>query len=90
MEWIKQYFKVETQDLEMLNNVEHYIEKGSAVYFAVEEDKTIDACMVIPRGNNVWEICKLAADKHCRGKGAGCAVLKACINYEKEHGAKKL
>lgn len=38
----------------------------------------------------IWEICKLATDEHYRGNGAGSAVLKACMDYAKEHGAKKL
>lgn len=46
--------------------------------------------MVVPRDGQVWEICKFATDEHYMGKGAGSAVLKACMNYAKEHGANKL
>lgn len=88
--WIKKYFKEEPQDVKMLNEVETLLEKGAAVYFAVEQDKAIATCMVVPRDGQVWEICKLATDEHCMGKGAGSAVLTACMNYAKEHGAKKL
>lgn len=88
--WIKKYFKVEPQDVEMLNEVESFLAKGAAVYFAVEQNKAIATCMVVPRDDNVWEICKLATDEHYRGKGAGSAVLQACINYAKEHGAEKM
>lgn len=88
--WIKKYFKVEPQDVEMLNDAESLIKKGAAVYFAVEQDKAIAVCMVIPRDGQIWEICKLATDEHYIGKGAGSAVLKACMDYAKEHGAKKL
>ena len=88
--WIKKYFKVEPQDIEMLNNVETYLEKGAEVYFAVEQDKVIAACMIVPRENQVWEICKLATDERYMGKGAGSAVLKACMDYAKEQGARKL
>lgn len=88
--WIKKYFKVEPQDVEMLNNVEDFIAKGAVVYFAVEEDKAIAACMAVPRENQVWEICKLATDERYMGKGAGSAVLKACMDYAKEQNAEKL
>ena len=88
--WIKKYFKVESQDVKMLNNVEDLLAKGAAIYFAVEQDKAIAACMVVPRGRQVWEICKLATDEHYMGKGAGSAVLTACMDYAKEHDAKKL
>ncbi|MCM1425177.1 MAG: GNAT family N-acetyltransferase [Eubacterium sp.] len=88
--WIKKYFKVEPQDVKMLNNIEDFLIKGAAVYFAVEQDKAIATCMVVPRNGHVWEICKLATDEQYMGKGAGSAVLKACMDYAKEHGAKKL
>lgn len=88
--WIKKYFKVEAQDVKMLNEVEDFLAKGAAVYFAVEQDKVIATCIVVPIDGQVWEICKLATDEHYMGKGAGSAVLKASMNYAKEHGAKKL
>lgn len=88
--WIKKYFKVEPQDVEMLNNIENFLVKGAMVYFAVEQDKAIATCMVMPRENQVWEICKLATDEHYMGRGAGSAVLTACMNYAKDHGAVKL
>lgn len=88
--WLKKYFKVEPQDTEMLNGVEDLIAKGAAVYFAVEQDRAVATCMVVPRDGNVWEICKLATDERCMGKGAGSAVLRACMDHAKAHGAKKL
>lgn len=88
--WIKKYFKVEPQDVEMLNDIEDYIKEGAAVYFAEQQGKVIATCMVIPRTHQVWEICKLATDERYMGRGAGSAVLKACIEYAKEHKAKKL
>ena len=74
----------------MLNDIEDLITKGAAVYFAVEQEKAIATCMVVPRNNQVWELCKLATDEHYMGKGAGSAVLKSCMDYAKKHGAKKL
>lgn len=88
--WIKKYFKVEPQDIKMLNDIEDFLANGAAVYFAIEHDKAIATCMVVPRDGQIWEICKLATDEHYMGKGAGSAVLKACMDYAKEHGANKL
>ena len=36
--WIKKYFRVEPQDIKMLNEVESFLTKGAAVYFAVEHE----------------------------------------------------
>ena len=51
--WIKKYFKVEPQDIEMLNDVENFLVKGAMVYFAVEQDKAIATCMVVPRKSSM-------------------------------------
>lgn len=88
--WIKKYFKVEPQDVEMLNNIEQIIAAGAMIYFALEADKVVATCMVMPKNNQVWEICKLATDENYQGRGAGAAVLEACMNYAKNQGAKKL
>lgn len=88
--WIEKYFKVEPQDVEMLNNIEQIIAAGAMIYFALEADTVIATCMVMPKNDQVWEICKLAADENYQGRGAGSAVLEACMNYAKNRGAKKL
>ena len=88
--WLNKYFKIEKNDLDMLNGVESLIEQGAAVYFALDQEKVIATCMIIPRENCTWEICKLATNEKYQGNGAGSAVLKACMNHAVEHGAKKL
>lgn len=90
LEWIEKYFKAEPQDIEMLNNVEELIRNGAAVFFALEQERPIAVCMIVPRKNHIWEICKLATAKEAQGKGAGWAVLEKCMNYAKDHGARKL
>ncbi len=88
--WLNKYFVVEPQDTEMLEGVEDLIKNGAEVYFAVEDNTAIATCMILPRGNGVWEICKLATDERYQGKGAGKAVLQACMNYAKNKGAQKI
>ena len=88
--WIEKYFKAEPQDINMLNNVENFLSRGAAVYFAVERGEVLATCMVTPVDGQVWEICKLATQERYRKKGAGSAVLKECMAYAKAHGARKL
>ena len=88
--WLNKYFTAEERDIEMLYGVEDMIAGGAAVCFATDGDDVIATCMVVPRGNGEWEICKLAADEKYRGKGAGSAVLEACMEHAKRNGARKL
>lgn len=88
--WIKKYFVLEKADLAILEHIDEELEKGAMVYFAVNNKKVIATCMAMPEGNDVWEICKFAADDNYSGHGAGSAVFKACMDYAIAHGAKKL
>lgn len=88
--WVEKYFVMEAEDIEILNNVDELIMSGAMIFFAVEDERVLAVCMVIPVKDNVWEICKLAANEKYQGNGAGSAVFKACMDYAVEHGAEKL
>ena len=88
--WIERYFVPEEADYAVLDNVEDLLSKGSMIYFAVEGEKVLATCMAMPLGNDIWEICKLAASGQYTGTGAGSAVFKASMEYAVGQGAKKL
>jgi ribosomal protein S18 acetylase RimI-like enzyme len=89
--WLTKLYYIESFDQYSMDHIDELIEKGSIAYFAVDDnDKVIATCMTEPLGNNVWEICKLAAVSQYTGTGAGSAVLKACMDYSINHGANKL
>lgn len=88
--WIKRFYVVEQSDLQVLEHVDEHIEQGAMVYFAISEGNVIATCMVEPHENDIWEICKLASLPQQTRKGAGSAVLEACIQHAIEHGAKKI
>lgn len=88
--WVEHYFVMEQEDRDILYHAEDFLKSGAMIFFAVENDQVLATCMVIPFGNNVWEICKLAANQNFRGQGAGSAVFYACMDYAINHGAQKL
>lgn len=88
--WIERYFVPEAADYEILDRVDELMSAGSMIYFAVENGQVLATCMAMPLGDNVWEICKLAAAGQYTGKGAGSAVFRACMDYAVNHGAVKL
>ena len=89
-EWLTKLYYIESYDQYSMDHVEELIEKGAMVYFAVENGKVLATCMIEPLGDDVWEVCKLAAEGQYTGTGAGTAVIKACMNFAISHGAKKL
>lgn len=90
IDWIQRYFTPEQSDYDILNNVDELLQKGAMIYFAIEDNKVLAACMALPLQDHIWEICKLAATGQYTGKGAGSAVFKACMDYAISQGAKKL
>lgn len=80
--WIKNNFGfLEKEDIKTFEEIDQEIAKGAMIFFAVENDTVLATCMTKPIGKDIWEICKLAADEHCRGKGAGSKVFEKCMEY---------
>lgn len=90
-EWLTKLYYVESFDQYSMDHIDELIATGSMAYFALDDDGAVLAtCMVEPIGDDVWEICKLAAVGQYTGIGAGSAVLRACMDYAIGHGAQKL
>lgn len=90
-DWIIDNFGcLEKEDEETFENIEEDIKNGAMIYFSVEEDEVLAACMTKPMQNDTWEICKLTSNKHRDHKGCGSAVFEAAMNWAVEHGAKRL
>ncbi|WP_368562371.1 GNAT family N-acetyltransferase [Enterococcus faecalis] len=90
LNWIEKYFSIEAEDLRTLDSIESLVDNGAMILFVVEDDVVLSTCMIRPLYDNVWEIGKLATNEQYLGNGAGSMVFDACLNYAKEHGAKKV
>ena len=89
--WITTLFGfLEKDDIDTFANIEKDIAKGAMIYFAIENDEVMAACMIKKVDGKTWEICKLAADDRYKGRGAGNAVFEKCMEHAITHGAKRL
>lgn len=89
--WIEEFFeRLEPEDMHTFQNIEKEISDGAMIYFCLEAGKVMATCMTRKIDSRTWEICKLAADEKYKGRGAGDAVFKACMEYAAAHGAKRL
>ena len=87
--WISEMFKLEDEDIFILNNFENLIEKGAEIFFTIDdEEKILACCMIEPLPNGEWEIAKFASTGEVKGAGSLC--LQACIDYAKEKGIDKI
>lgn len=89
--WIEENFGgLEQGDIDTFQSLEQELADGAMIYFAVENGVVLATCMTRPEGENIWELCKLAADEGSKRRGAGSRVFQACMEYAIAHDAKKI
>lgn len=89
--WIVENFgALEEPDINSFCSIEQNIKNGAMIFFAVENGVPLACSMVLPVDVGVFEICKLASNNKVPHKGAGSAVFKACMDFAKKKGAKKI
>jgi N-acetylglutamate synthase-like GNAT family acetyltransferase len=89
--WLEEYFVVEPLDKWVLENPEDAILKqGGKIYFALQSDKVIGTVALRYIEPGVFELTKMAVDKHYHGGGAGKFLCRAAIDKAREMGVHKL
>jgi putative acetyltransferase len=90
-EWISRYFVLEPKDIETLGDPETMIlRKGGRIFMADVEGQTIGCVALIPTGDGVHEVSKMAVSPAMRGRGIGRALLEYAIGQARMLGAVKL
>ncbi|MDO5308996.1 MAG: GNAT family N-acetyltransferase [Planctomycetia bacterium] len=85
-------FKLEPEDVRVLENIEEEIAKGAQIFFAVDEtnNSVMSCAMIAPIGEDVWEFEKFATRPEYSGRGLGSLCLNECIEYARCNGAKRI
>jgi len=90
-EWISRYFVLEKKDRETLSDPENTIlRQGGKVFLADVDGTTVGCVALIPMGEGVYELSKMAVSPVMRGQGIGRRVLEYAIAQARELGAKSL
>jgi putative acetyltransferase len=90
-EWITRYFTLEPKDRETLNDPESKIlKKGGQIFMAYADGKAVGCVALIPNGEGVFELSKMAVSPSMRGQGIGRRVLAHAVEQARLLGAKSL
>jgi putative acetyltransferase len=90
-EWITRYFTLEKADRETLGDPENKIlKKGGYVFMAYLGHQAVGCVALIPMGNGVYELSKMAVSPELRGLGIGRRLLQHAVEHAKRIGAKSL
>ncbi|MDP2561399.1 helix-turn-helix domain-containing GNAT family N-acetyltransferase [Psychrobium sp. 1_MG-2023] len=91
VEWISQYWELETPDYQALDNPEQYItEQSGHILIALYNGEAVGCCALIKYDRNTWELAKMAVSPSARGKGIGLVLGQKIIEKARQLGAKRL
>lgn len=91
IEWLETHFYVEAFDREVLSNPNQYIlDPGGYIFFAVENNEAIGTVALLKRGDNAYELTKMAVQTNQRGKKIGQQLLQHCIDFAKKNSFNQL
>lgn len=86
-EWIEEYFAVEKHDKEVLDDPQtNVIEPGGEIYMAVVSALAAGTVALIPAGEGILELTKMAVSPEFRGMGIGDALMAKCIEHARNSG----
>ena len=89
--WLEGYGLLEPQDEKYLDAPrETIIDPGGAILLAVDEDRVIGTCAIIPAGPRVVELAKLAVVPEAQRRGIGRRLTVAAIDSAVASGAERM
>jgi len=90
-EWISRYFVLEAKDREMLGDPENAIlRKGGQIFMVFADGRAVGCVALIPMGDGVYELSKMAVSPEMRGHGIGRRLLEHTIAEARALGASSL
>lgn len=90
-EWIEAYFALEPADREILADPQGKIlDSGGQVFFVVERGQVQGTCAVLRLSPDECEIAKMAVAPVARGRGFGDLLMRVCIAFAGEIGARRI
>jgi putative acetyltransferase len=90
-EWITRYFVLEPKDVETLSDPGNTIfRKSGRILMAYANAEPVGCAALIPMGDGVVELAKMAVAPECRGRGIGRRLLEYAIEQARTMGAKSV
>lgn len=89
--WISQFFAIEAKDLEVLGDpVGHILRPGGAILMAIENERPVGCCALLPMADGGFELGKMAVAEQLRGRGVGKRLLEQVVAHARQMGARRL
>ena len=90
-EWIEEFFTVEDHDREILDDPKgSVIDPGGQIFMAVTGGQAAGTVAMIPAGDGVLELTKMAVSPAFQNQGIGSRLIESGIEFAKKYGAKSV
>jgi putative acetyltransferase len=90
-EWITTHFVLEDKDREVLGQpVEKIIRTGGDIFMVYVGEQAVGCVALIPMGEGVYELSKMAVSPELRGLGIGRRLLEYAVTEARKKGARSL
>lgn len=89
--WITKYFKIESEDLLILNNPYNYIIKpGGKIIFASFNNEIAGTCALLRKSETHYELAKMAVSEKYQGNLIGKNLGQVAIDRVKQLGGRRI
>ena len=90
-EWLKKYFRVESEDHRQLNDPNgQIIRKGGQILFAKVDGQIVGTCALVRHQAGLLELCKMGVLSGAHGLGIGQRLVEEVVSLAKKSGANRL
>jgi len=90
-EWLQKYFRVENGDEVSLSDPKEYIiNKGGYIFYAKKDGEIVGTVSLLKKGDEIFELGKMAVSENSQGFGVGTILLEHCLNFARQKQIKKL
>ncbi len=89
--WIARYFRVESHDLEQLDDPEqHIMDGGGQILLAKIGDSIVGTVAMVRVSDGVFELAKMAVDDAFQGRQIGKQLGEAALDWACQQGAREV
>lgn len=89
--WIRQFFAIETKDMEVLGDPRtHILAHGGEIIMALWDGRAVGCCALLAMKDGGFELGKMAVAEECRGQGVGRKLLAYAVEFARQAGAKRI
>lgn len=90
-EWLLMYFRIEAEDVKILESPQSYvIDRGGQIFFALLDGIVVGTVSLLEVDQATFELAKMAVSPMYKGKKIGQKLMDAAVEYAKTAGKKRL